>query len=298
MKNDNDLVRHSYFHFQRSIPGTDCAYLYSSISAPMHRHEDFYEFSLVTYGSFINLHNGHSRTVRKNCLLYFRCQEAHSLSAVNEQSTHFTFIVKKDRFEALCRQFFPDSDFFSSHSCIERHLTELQGEYLADLFNALYISSPSDDLTGRIDMFLYNAMALVRSNAETPHSERSADRYIEKLLVNLNNYAYVPLKVSQIYKEYPLAQSTLINSFRNRTGYTIVQYLGIKKMEYAAQMLRNSENSLTDIAAAVGVSSLSHFVHKFKEHYGITPKEYQRLHAADFAADHQQKQKEELSQAL
>ncbi len=297
MKNDNDMIRRSFFHYQRSIPGTDCAYLYSSISAPMHRHEDFYEFSLVTYGSFINQHNGLSRTIRKNCLLYFRCQEAHSLYAINEQSTHFTFIVKKARFEALCKQFFPDSDFFHIHSYIEKQLTELQGEYLADLFNALYISSPGDDLTGRIEMFLFNAMALVRSNTERPHSERSADRYIEKLLVNLNNYAYVRLKVSEIYKEYPLAQSTLINSFRNRTGYTIVQYLGIKKMEYAAQMLRNPENNVTDIAAAVGVSSLSHFVHKFKEHYGITPKEYQRLHAADSAADLHQIKKEELSRA-
>jgi AraC-like DNA-binding protein len=105
---------------------------------------------------------------------------------------------------------------------------------------------------------------------------------------------YVPLKVSQIYKEFPLAQSTLINSFRRRTGYTIVQYLGIKKMEYAAQMLRNSENNVTDIAAAVGISSLSHFIHKFKEHFGVSPKEYQLLHAVDTAADLSAKTKDDL----
>lgn len=294
MKYDNDNLRHNFFHYQRSIPGTDCAYLYSSISAPMHRHEDFYEFSLVTYGSFINQYNGYSHTIRKNCLLYFRCQEAHSIYAVNEQSTHFSFIVKKERFEALCQQFFPDSNFFTSHACIEKQLTELQGEYLADLFKALYICAPGDDLTGRIEMFLYNAMALIRSNTENPRSERSTDRYIDKLLTNLNNYAYVPLKVSQIYKEYPLAQSTLINSFRRRTGYTIVQYLGIKKMEYAAQMLRNSENNVTDVAAAVGISSLSHFIHKFKEHFGVSPKEYQLLHAVDAAADLSAKTKDDL----
>ena len=101
------------------------------------------------------------------------------------------------------------------------------------------------------------------------------------------------VKVSQIYKEYPLAQSTLINSFRRRTGYTIIQYLGIKKMEYAAQMLRDSENNVTDIAAAVGISSLSHFIHKFKEHFGITPKGYQLLHAVDSAADSRRKPRDD-----
>ncbi len=288
MKHDNDKILPSYFHYQRSIPGTDCAYLHSSISAPMHRHEDFYEFSLITYGSYTNRHNGSSHTLRKNCLLYFRCQEAHSFDAVNEQSSHFSFIVKKDHFESLVEQFFPGSAFFYNHNCIEKQLTELQGEYLTELFNTLYICAPSIDLTSSIGMFLYNAMALIQTNSERPHGERSADRYIDKLLANLNNFAYVSLKVSQIYKEFPLAQSTLINSFRNRTGYTIVQYLGIKKMEYAAQMLHDPQNSITDIAAAVGVSSCSHFVHKFKEHYGITPREYQRLHAVDFAADSRQ----------
>jgi AraC-like DNA-binding protein len=290
MEDYNEKMRQNYFHYQRSIPGTDCAYLYSSISAPMHRHMDFYEFSLVTYGSFVNHYNGRAHTIRKNCLLYFRCQEAHSIQASNEQSTHFSFIVKKERFEALCKQFFPHSDFFSQHNCVEKQLTELQGEYLANLFKSLYICAAGDDLQVRLEMFLYNAMALVQSGVERPHSERSTDRYIDKLLTNLNNFAYVPLKVSQIYKEYPLAQSTLINSFRKRTGYTIVQYLGIKKMEYAAQMLRNSENNVTDIAAVVGISSLSHFIHKFKEHFGITPKEYQLLHAVDSAADDRQEE--------
>ncbi len=60
-------------------------------------------------------------------------------------------------------------------------------------------------------------------------------------------------------------------------------------MEYAAQMLRGSENNVTDVAAAVGISSLSHFIHKFKEHFGITPKEYQLLHAVDSAANSHQK---------
>ena len=295
MESNNEKIRTSYFHYQRSIPGTDCAYLYSSISAPMHRHEDFYEFSLVTYGSFVNNHNGQSHTIRKNCLLYFRCQEAHSIYAGDEQSTHFSFIVKKERFEALWQRFFPDSDFFSKHACVEKHLTELQGEYLADLFKLLYICAPGDDLTDRIEMFLYNAMALVQSNTENTRGERYTDRYIDKLLANLNNYAYVPLKVSQIYKEYPLAQSTLINSFRRRTGYTIVQYLGVKKMEYAAQMLRDSENNVTDIAAAVGISSLSHFIHKFKEHFGITPKEYQLLHAVDSAVNSQKESENRIS---
>lgn len=60
-------------------------------------------------------------------------------------------------------------------------------------------------------------------------------------------------------------------------------------------MLRDSENNVTDIAAAVGISSLSHFIHKFKEHFGITPKEYQLLHAVDSAADSRRKPRDDTA---
>ena len=271
----------NYFRSHYNIQNVKYAYLYSPVSAPMHRHEDFYEFSLITQGSFINEHNGHKQTLPKNSLIYFRCGEAHSILAEQEDSLHFTVILQKDYFEELCQHFFLNSDFFFSNPYTSTQLTNLQGEFLNEAFKSVYMHSPTPDLHDGTRFFLYTLMSLAQLPALSVPIERMVDRYVDRLLTNLNNYAYQDIKISKIYQEFPLAHSTLINSFRKRTGYTISQYLGMKKMERAAVLLRDTYRSISEIAADVGFTSLSHFIQKFKKHHGVTPKEYQRISHMD-----------------
>ncbi len=270
-----------YFSHHYNIPNANYAYLYSPISSPLHRHEDFYEFSLIIQGSFINEYNGQTQLLRKNSLIYFRCGEAHSITAEGENSLHFTVILKKDFFETLCRQFFLNTDFFLSNPYVATELSSLLGEFLNETFKSVYMHSPSPELHDGTRFFFYCIMALTQLPTLSVPMDRAVDRYVDKLLANLNNYAYQDIKISNIYREFPLAHSTLISSFRKRTGYTIAQYLGIKRMERAAILLRETEKSISDITAEIGFSSESHFIQKFKKYHGITPKEYQRISHMD-----------------
>lgn len=273
--------RSDYFRNHYNIPGVEYAYLYAPVSSPLHRHEDFYEFSLVTQGAFINEYNGRRQTLHKNTLIYYRCGEAHSILAETEGSLHFTVIIKKELFEKLCEQFFMKSDFYFTTPYAFTELSSLQGEFLAEAFKSVYMHSPAPELHDNTRFFLYNLMSLIRLPALSVPAERTVDRYVERLLNNLNKYAYQNIKISMIYQEFPLAHSTLINGFRKRTGYTIEQYLSMKKMERAAILLRDTDKTLSEVCADVGFSSLSHFIQKFKKHHGVTPKEYQRISNMD-----------------
>lgn len=273
--------RSDYFHHHYNIPDAQYAYLYSPVSSPMHRHEDFYEFSLVTQGSFVNEHNGQRTLLHKNSLIYFRCGEAHSIMTDNKTSLHFTVTFKKDFFEKLCRQFFLNTDIFFENSCIITHLTDLKGEFLNEAFRTVYMHSPTPVLHDDTRFFFFNLMGLIQLPVLDEPKERAVDRYVDTLLTNLNNYAYQNIRISEIYQNFPLAHTTLINSFRKRTGYTIEQYLGMKRMERAAILLRDSSKSISDISAEIGFSSESHFIQKFKKYHGMTPKEYQRISHMD-----------------
>lgn len=272
-----------YFRGHYNMPDVGYAYLYSPVSSPMHRHEDFYEFSLITNGSFINEYNGHKQTLQKNTLIYFRCGEAHSILAEREDSLHFTVIIKEELFEELCEHFFINSKFFFTTPYASAVLTNLQGEFLYETFKSVYMHSPSPELHDSTRFFLYNLMALIQPLALSAPVERTTDRYVDKLLTNLNNYAYQDIKISKIYQEFPLAHSTLISAFRKRTGYTIERYLSMKKMERAAILLRETDKTLSEVCADVGFTSLSHFIQKFKKYHGVTPKEYQRISNMDAA---------------
>ena len=70
-------------------------------------------------------------------------------------------------------------------------------------------------------------------------------------------------------------QSTaLCRKFRHDTGITIFQYLIRLRVEAACQMLRNTPRPVSEIAYRCGFGSLPHFNRKFREVYGMAPKDY------------------------
>ena len=48
------------------------------------------------------------------------------------------------------------------------------------------------------------------------------------------------------------------------------------KLNAAATMLKNTNRLILDISNDIGITSLSHFNHIFKEKYGVSPNRYRK----------------------
>ncbi|MEW6738674.1 MAG: response regulator [Nitrospirota bacterium] len=76
--------------------------------------------------------------------------------------------------------------------------------------------------------------------------------------------------------------------FRERIGQSFPSYLNSIRVKSAAELLRNSGLSITEIAHFVGYKSIVHFERVFRSQYGLSPRElrsdvnsgYQFTHAA------------------
>ncbi|MCM1507997.1 MAG: AraC family transcriptional regulator [Ruminococcus flavefaciens] len=73
-----------------------------------------------------------------------------------------------------------------------------------------------------------------------------------------------------------LNQSYLSVLFKRETGVSITEYVILKRMEAAENMLKYSEYSLTDISDFLHFSSYSHFARTFRKYYKTSPKEYRK----------------------
>ena len=73
----------------------------------------------------------------------------------------------------------------------------------------------------------------------------------------------------------------LCKIFRKHLGRTPTEFVNELRINYAARMLADSNESIAELAYRLNIQSLSRFYHLFRNQYSCTPAEYRRrAHAA------------------
>lgn len=71
----------------------------------------------------------------------------------------------------------------------------------------------------------------------------------------------------------------LSREIKKHTGKTYKELLQEKRMQQACYLLDHTGLSVTDIIETVGYDNTSYFYRKFRERYGMSPKEYRGIHS-------------------
>jgi len=77
-----------------------------------------------------------------------------------------------------------------------------------------------------------------------------------------------------IAARYRMHPGYLSRLFKQEMGETLSEYLLRTKMERAADLLKQGQYKVGEIAAMVGYSAPSYFSIMFKKHTGYSPREY------------------------
>ena len=93
---------------------------------------------------------------------------------------------------------------------------------------------------------------------------------IEKYVIN--NIADVTL--AKIAEEFNYSYYTMRNIIKMSTGKSFVKYVQELRVREAARLIGSTDMSISEITNAVGYENESFFRRKFKECYGVTPKDY------------------------
>lgn len=71
-----------------------------------------------------------------------------------------------------------------------------------------------------------------------------------------------------------LTENKIRRYIKNEYNLTPKVWLDTKRLEKAVLMLKNTDNSISDIATECGYTTASWFISQFKKHYNHTPKEF------------------------
>jgi len=110
---------------------------------------------------------------------------------------------------------------------------------------------------------------------EDAQKNRDAHRLSAQDLKRLDDQIHqsldTPLTNATLASEMNLPEATFMKLFKASTGETPYQYILKKRIERAEQMLRNSQQSIAQIAFLSGFSSQSHMTDVFRARVGATP---------------------------
>ena len=97
---------------------------------------------------------------------------------------------------------------------------------------------------------------------------------VTKCMEYIYSHLHEKIVVSDIAAELGLSVQYLSKLFHAETGVTLNRYILKKRIDAACQMLKYSDYEAVDIGSFLSFSSHSHFIQKFKQETGLTPKQY------------------------
>lgn len=116
---------------------------------------------------------------------------------------------------------------------------------------------------------------LPESQDSTPlriSEDGSLPRLLRSAIQLMRNNIEEPLGVKELAALIGLSTRQVERLFQNNFGTSPSKYyLGIR-MNYARQLLMQSEHEIIDVALASGFVTKSHFSNCFKKHFGVSPK--------------------------
>ena len=103
---------------------------------------------------------------------------------------------------------------------------------------------------------------------------RSDRDLVNRVIAHMDENKTQNLSFSQVCRFSAQSATNLKTIFKAETGYGVMEYYRLLKIEAAKTMLREGKGNITQIADKLGYTSVHYFSRYFKQATGMTPSEY------------------------
>lgn len=97
------------------------------------------------------------------------------------------------------------------------------------------------------------------------------DSRLRRAVMIIEQYLTHPLDAARLAQDVKLSERQLNRLFHAEFGKTAREFIRSARLRYACWLLKNSQQSVTDIARRLGFSDCAHFIRHFQTEYGCTP---------------------------
>lgn len=97
------------------------------------------------------------------------------------------------------------------------------------------------------------------------------NKLLEVVEKNMNNSEY---SIEELSQDMAMSRATLYRKISSITGNTPTEFVKVIRLKKAAELLKQGQLSIAEIAYTVGFSTPSYFTQSFKKAFGVLPTQY------------------------
>lgn len=117
----------------------------------------------------------------------------------------------------------------------------------------------------------------IHAESSVIDTQKTVDSSISPLIAYVHENFLSLTSIDEIASTFYITTSHLCRTFKKLTGYTIIQYINILKIQKACELLHTTDKSITEIALDCGYNSTMYFCKTFKSCLNLTPTEYRKI---------------------
>ncbi|MBO1511461.1 AraC family transcriptional regulator [Metabacillus bambusae] len=163
---------------------------------------------------------------------------------------------------------------------------DLENDYhyiyeVCEIFNkSLQTSNWEEDS----QLFLMQLLSCIRSNIHDVQLDSSSKKkfrspyYSERIMHWIEEQYMEPFDLGLLSDELHLSKSYVSRIFKRETGSSLTEYLTVRRIKQACQLLQMTHKPIELISESVGFGSVSYFIQLFKKMVGTTPHQYRLSH--------------------
>jgi len=247
----------------------------------LHTH-DFYEFFYIVRGKAIHEINGENQILSEGDFVLIRPWDEHKYSFLDNFDFEIISVgITCENFNSALNMLETEPEIFNEPALPP--IINLYGYNLTDIYRKLCRIERTP--MGKERRIYFKAILPYLLYSFISYGEEQPRACVPAWLANVINEMskrenYIA-GLPKLLELAHLSQEHLTREFRRHLDVTPTEFINIKRLNYAAELITEGNTEITDICYACGFNNLSHFYHCFKKRYGCTPKQFENEQAAD-----------------
>lgn len=240
---------------------------WSMVFQKTHTHT-FWEILFLCKGSLINSLNKKETEMKKFDVALIHPKDIHKLHAKPGVSTeYYNLTIEESFFEKFCNNIYEGLiNDLNNRDDLYITLSAHRHEKLLNLIN-FAVSLPNEEDAAKY----YNIVLSYLLPEFIPLHETTSPSVVSQVIKIMSHPNNMNLTIKEIAQQVGYSPEHLIRLFQKENHPSPNNIFLRLKMEHAKLLLQQTNLSIEDIAASIGISSLPHFYQKFKQFYNTTP---------------------------